>query len=179
LFSTPASLIFVVLIKTIFMIIYAILLTVHILSAVVWLGLFPADLILRKSIREAKGKPEEPKLILIWLKILNLSGMIGLSGILITGVLLTLYFNFGFFQFASGGNHWLYTKQLLMVVLIVVVGALLIPSAKKVSTSIKNSLGTTDPGIYRDMQKLGTIVTVQNLIVLLNILLALSRRFIY
>ncbi|MHC1738221.1 MAG: hypothetical protein AB9882_09450 [Ignavibacteriaceae bacterium] len=161
------------------MLLYAILLVVHVLSSVIWLGLFPADLILRKSIRDSKGKPEEPKLILAWLKVLNIGGMIGLTGILLSGLLLTIKFDYGFFQFASGGNHWLYTKQLLMVILIILVGAFLIPGAKKVSASIKTSLNSPllDESFYSSLTKLGVIVSVQNFIVLLNMLLALTRRF--
>lgn len=161
------------------MLLYAILLVIHVLSSVVWLGLFPADLILRKSIRDSKGKPEEPGLILSWLKILNIGGIIGLTGVLFSGLLLTIKFDYGFFQFAAGANHWLYTKQLIMVILIIIVGAFLIPNAKKVSGVIKDSANSPDELLYKNINKLGAFVSLQNILVLLNFLLALTRRFIY
>jgi len=108
---------------------YAILSVIHIFPAVVWLGLFPADWIIRKSIRGSKEKPEKKRLILTWFKVFNLCGMIVLTGILITGILLTEKFDYGFFQFASGGNLWLYTMQLLPVVPIIIASDFLLQMA--------------------------------------------------
>jgi len=66
-----------------------------------------------------------------------------------------------------------------MVILIIIVGAFLIPGAKKVSASIKTSLNSPllDESFYSNLTKLGVIISVQNFIVLLNMLLALTRRF--
>ncbi|HRI46559.1 MAG TPA: hypothetical protein PK559_05585 [Ignavibacteriaceae bacterium] len=161
------------------MILFTILWVIHIISAAIWFGAFPADLILRKSISENKGKSGERKLISSWLKVLNISGIIGMVGILVTGVYMSiLRADYSFFQFASGQNHWLYTKQFLMIVLIVVIGALLIPRAEKIRLAIQDNLesqSSLDESTYLNIKKLGTLATTVNIIILLNILFAASR----
>ncbi|MDP2303283.1 MAG: hypothetical protein Q8N03_12760 [Ignavibacteria bacterium] len=161
------------------MIFFTLLWTIHIISAAIWFGAFPADLILRKSISENKGKSGERKLISTWLKILNISGIVGMVGILLTGVFMSiLRDDYGFFQFASGQNHWLYTKQFLMIIIIVIIGAFLIPKAKKIRLSIQDNLesqSSLDEFTYTNIKKLGNLATIVNVIVLLNILLAASR----
>jgi putative copper export protein len=162
------------------MILFTLLWVIHIISSAIWFGAFPADLILRKSISENKGKSGERKLISIWLKVLNISGIVGMSGILVTGILMSIIrVDYGFFQFASGANHWLYTKQFLMIILIVVIGALLIPRAKKIRLAIQDSLesqSSIDESTYTNIKKLGALATSVNVIILLNILFAASRR---
>ncbi|MGE5458207.1 MAG: hypothetical protein ACM3RX_07620 [Methanococcaceae archaeon] len=157
----------------------AILTVIHILSAVVWLGFLPADLILRKSIRISRGKSGERKLISVYMGLTNLSGMIGMAGVLITGLILTATIPYySFFSFSS--NHWLTTKQIIMVLLIVLTFAFLIPSAKKVRQAIGLDLeSTTYPGenTYTNLRKLETIITISNVLVLLNFLLAITHRY--
>ena len=61
---------------------------------------------------------------------LNLFGMIGAIGILITGITMVVQNPaYGFFSMSS--NHWLATKQILMVVLLIILGGFIIPTAKK------------------------------------------------
>jgi putative copper export protein len=160
------------------MIFFTLLWTIHIISSAIWFGAFPADLILRKSISANKGKSGERKLISSWLKVLNISGIIGMSGILVTGILMSIVRDYGFFQFASGANHWLYTKQFLMIIIVLVIGVLLIPSAKKIRLAIQDDLESQSPlaeSTYANIKKLGNLATIVNVIVLLNILLAASR----
>jgi uncharacterized membrane protein len=86
---------------------YSILLTIHILSAVVWLSLLPADLILRNSIRQSRGKDGEKKLVSVYLKLSNLTGMIGMTGILITGVILIIILPYYSILIFPGTIGWL------------------------------------------------------------------------
>ncbi|MBA4251479.1 MAG: hypothetical protein C0425_07635 [Chlorobiaceae bacterium] len=164
------------------MTIYAIMLVVHVLSAVIWLGLLPTDYFFRGEIKKNKNLSGEKKLISLWLKISNISGMIGLTGVLVTGFFLTMQFGYGFFQFADGGgNHWLYTKQFLTVILILIIGILIIPTAKKLRIAIGSELESTNnlsEEVYSNFNKLKNLLTVMNILVLVNFLLALSRRFI-
>lgn len=151
---------------------------VHIISIIVWLGIIPADLLLRKTIREKKGTESEKTLLSFWLKLTNLGGMVGLTGVLVTGVLMSMTLGYGFFQFASGANHWLYTKQFFMVIVIILTGAFVIPSGKKVRIEIEKSVAANSQlsdDTYKNISKLEKVLTTINVLIVLNLLLALTR----
>lgn len=162
------------------MLLYSVLLVIHILSAVVWLSLLPADLVLRNSIRQSRGKDGEKKLVSVYLKLTNITGIIGMTGILITGVILTSILPYySFFDFSK--NHWLATKQVIMVILIILVFALLIPKAKKIRQDLRQDLDTNFPlteEVVLKIKNLETIITLINVLVLINFLLAITHRFI-
>jgi uncharacterized membrane protein len=158
---------------------YAIFKLLHVLSSVVWLGLIPADYLLRKYISSNKGRESEKTLISVWLKTVNLSGMIGLTGVLITGIVLSISLGYGFFQFASGGNHWLYTKQFIMVILLILVGGLIIPKAIKISKEIKSGMEKKlDESFYKNLSRLYSLISIQNILIFINFILAFTRLFI-
>ncbi len=164
------------------MIIYSLILIVHILSSVVWLGTFPAEVVLRKFIISNKSKTGERKLISLWLKIVNLAGMIGTTGIVITGIFMSIYLGYGFFRFDTAVNHWLYTKQVLMIILLALTGFLIIPSAVKIRKQLGEDMENTQPladESYDKVKKLGKAVLVSNVLVLINFLLAITHRFVY
>ncbi|HEX2867319.1 MAG TPA: hypothetical protein VHO03_09770 [Ignavibacteriales bacterium] len=162
------------------MLLQAILIVIHILSAVVWLGLVPADLVLRKNIKNSRGMASEKKLISIYLHLVNITGIIGMTGIVITGVILTSVIPYySFFNFSV--NRWLAEKQSIMVILIVLVFAFLIPRAKKVRLALGMEGNNQTPvaeGVYGNLGKLETIITIINVLVLINFLLAVTHRFI-
>ena len=159
---------------------YPIVIVIHILSAVAWLSFLPIDYILRKNFRETKNVPVQKKLISIWLKTANLLGIAGMSGILVTGIILVSISSlYSFFQFSM--NHWLATKQVFMVVLIVITFAFLIPNAKKLTSEIEKDLQsetTLDENINKNIEKVGKILSVMNVLVLINFLLAITHKFI-
>ncbi|MDP3684388.1 MAG: hypothetical protein Q8S01_10690, partial [Ignavibacteria bacterium] len=105
---------------------YIFLRAIHIVSVIVWLGVIPADLLLRKIIRDKKGTESEKTLLSFWLKLTNLGGIVGLVGVLATGIFMSITLNYGFFQFASGANHWLYTKQFVIVIVILLTAVFVI-----------------------------------------------------
>ncbi|MFA6978274.1 MAG: hypothetical protein WC209_03035 [Ignavibacteriaceae bacterium] len=157
---------------------YIFLRAIHIISVIVWLGVIPTDLLLRKIIRDKKGTESEKTLLSFWLKLTNLGGMVGLTGILITGITLSITVGYGFFQFASGANHWLYTKQFIIVIVMILIGVFVIPSAKKVRLEIEKSIAenlTLTEETYKNISKLGKILTTINILIVLNLLLALIR----
>ncbi|MGE5403051.1 MAG: hypothetical protein ACM3S2_21835 [Ignavibacteriales bacterium] len=158
----------------------AILTIIHILSAVVWLALIPADLVLRRNIRRSRGKSGEKRLISIYMYLVNLCGMIGMTGILITGIILISIIPYYFF-FSFASNHWLATKQVIMVILLVLVFAFLIPTAKRVRGALGADLENNLPlsaDSYNNLKKLETIITISNVLVLINFLLAITHRYI-
>ena len=157
---------------------YIFLRAIHIISVIVWLGVIPTDLLLRKIIRDKKGTESEKTLLSFWLKLTNLGGMVGLTGILITGITLSITVGYGFFQFASGANHWLYTKQFIIVIVMILIGVFVIPTAKKIRLEIEKSIAenlTLTAETYKNISKLGKILTTINILIVLNLLLALIR----
>ena len=162
------------------MTLYPIIIVIHILSAVTWLSFLPTDYILRKNIRESENASVKKKIITIWLKTSNLLGIAGMTGILITGIIMVSispYYNF--FQFSM--NHWLATKQVFMVILILTTFVFLIPSVKKLTAEIETDLSDEaklGESINPKIEKVGKILSVINVLVLINFLLAITHKFI-
>lgn len=153
--------------------------TLHIIFAGMWLINLPSDSLLKVYIQKNANKSGEKKLIHLYLTFTNLFGMVGAIGILVTGiVLVSLNPFYSFFQ--MNGNHWLTAKQTLMVVLLIILGVFLIPTAKKVRASIGNDLdnpaGISGEG-YKNLHKLFKLNMVINIIVLINFLFAITHRF--
>ncbi len=162
------------------MLYHAILLVIHILSAVIWLSFLPADLLLRQYIANSKGKPEQKKFISFYLKQGNLTGAIGMTGVLVTGILLVLNLPFyGFFDFSA--NHWLATKQIIMVILVFLTAFLIVPKAKALRTKLISDLNSNenlDDNFFKNLSGLYSVITLSNVLVLINLLLAITHRFI-
>ena len=162
------------------MTLYPIIIVIHILSAVAWLSFLPSDYILRKNIRESESAEVKKRLLNIWLKSSNILGIAGMTGILITGIIMVSispYYNF--FQFSV--NHWLATKQVFMVILILTTFLYLIPNAKKLTTEIETDLSDEtklSESINPKIEKVGKILSVMNVLVLINFLLAITHKFI-
>ena len=152
---------------------------VHIVSAGLWLSLLVYGFILRSRINNAKGMPEEKGLILTWISAMNVIGIVGSMGVLLTGLYLSISVeSYGFFKFASGANHWLYTKQFLMVIILILIGAVMIPVAKKIKGHLLPGLKSDQPLNEEAYSLLGRLKKVDvsiNILVILNILMAFSR----
>ncbi|MCC6638188.1 MAG: hypothetical protein IT278_10710 [Ignavibacteriaceae bacterium] len=160
--------------------IIGILKIVHIISAGLWLSLLVYGIVSRGRIAAAKGTNSEKSLILNWISSLNLIGIIGSLGVLLTGLYLTIVMDYGFFKFASGGNHWLYTKQFMMVIILILVGAVMIPTAKKIKAELIPGLKSDQPlteEAYKLLGKLKTVDLSINVLIILNTLMAFSRYF--
>lgn len=159
------------------MTIHSILVVLHVLSVIIWLGFVPADLILRSQINKFRGKQGEKSLISAYLNIANLTGIIGLLGVLLTGIfLVTSLPYYSFFSFSS--NHWLATKQVIMIIIILVVFLMLIPRAKQVRGIINSPDSDLLPeNETNKLNKVYNTVTIINILVLINFLLGITHRF--
>jgi len=158
---------------------YLLIMKFHIVFAGMWLINLAVYPVLRKSVLQNKNKSGEKKLIHLYLTFGNLFGMIGGLGIILTGIFMVtdnpLY---GFFQFTT--NHWLASKQVLMVLLLIILGSIIIPTSKKIRAAIgtdfeKNEQLSED--LYNNLYKLFKWNIVINLIVLINFLLAITHNF--
>lgn len=156
---------------------HAILLVLHIISAVIWLSFLPADMLLRSYILKSHGQPEEKSLINLYLRFANITGIIGMIGILITGIFMvsiTPYYRF--FDFSA--NHWLAAKQVIMVFIIIIGGAFMGPAVKDVKTRL-NTLQEAgmESDFFRKFNKLSLLFMIMNILVLINFLFAITHRF--
>jgi uncharacterized membrane protein len=149
---------------------YNIIVTLHILLAGIWLSNILLSLVVK--INSQSSGTERINLILFYLKYSNLLGMIGALGILVTGIYMT-FSNpaYSFFQFSA--NHWLLSKQIVMVIILAIVFILLIPNAKLIKKQVVEGNESLDTAV---LSKLNKITWTINTLVILNILFALSRR---
>lgn len=159
---------------------YPTLYTLHIIFAGIWLINLVSDSFLKGVISKNKHKSGERKFISLYLTFVNLFGMIGSTGILISGILITaMNPGYGFFQMS--GNHWLAAKQIIMVVILLIIFVFVIPQAKKIRISLGKDLETSE-GVseegYRLLTKLFKINTAINLLVLINFLFAITHRYL-
>ena len=160
---------------------YFTILTLHIVFAGIWLvGLF-SDPILRGFIVKNRNRIGEKKFIHLYLTLVNFFGMVGSIGILITGItMVSLSSDYGFFQ--MNGNHWLTAKQILMVAILVLIGAFLIPTAKKIRAAMGEDLESNSPISdegYTNLNKLFKITTAINVMVAINFLFAITHRYFF
>lgn len=156
---------------------YPILLTLHIIFAGIWLVNFLSDFVFRKNIASAKGSIAEKELISLYMKFVNLLGIIGSMGILITGIILVLMNpGYSFFQFSA--NHWLTSKQVLMVVILILIFTRVIPVAKKLRAALHLDIkeaGPLEEQTYINLNKLYSVNFITNLLVLINFLFAVTH----
>jgi hypothetical protein len=161
----------------------ALLVIFHKIFAVIWLGMIPADLLIRSFLLKGENPEktilENKAMVSLWLKVLNFTGMIGLTGLVITGVLAVLRIpGYGFFQFAHGQQHWLATKQILTVVLIALTGAIVIPTGKKIRLGLQADI-EKDPNalllLVSNIKKLARFASIIGILIVLNYLFAVTR----
>lgn len=149
--------------------IYQTYITLHIIFSGIWLAFFAVEFILRSKINKGISVNEN---ISNYLMFTNIFGIVGSIGILITGILLVLNSGYGFFDMSS--NHWLATKQIILVAILIITGALVIPTAKKIRIELKNNVTTL---LQENIKKIFRANLIINILVLLNLLFAITHRF--
>lgn len=158
---------------------YPFILSLHIVFAGVWLVNLLVELYFKKSINASVGKPSETGLVSLYLKFVNIVGIIGAAGILVTGILMVvLNPGYQFFQFTA--NHWLTTKQIVMVVILILLFWKLIPTAKKLRLEIAKDLSSPvddKSGLRTNLKKLYSLNFQMNILVVINFLMAITRVF--
>ncbi|MBM4176305.1 MAG: hypothetical protein FJ213_09060 [Ignavibacteria bacterium] len=126
--------------------------------------------------KEAKCRNEY---ISSYLKLSSLTGKVGLIGILLTGITLTVYLPYySLFDFSS--NHWLAAKQIVMAVIVLLVGIVYMKRTKELKSSLtRNSEDSNDVSekIIKLVQRVGIVSNVINMLVLLNFFFAITHRF--
>ncbi|MBU0475472.1 MAG: hypothetical protein KKF62_15090 [Bacteroidetes bacterium] len=148
---------------------YSIYITLHIIFAGIWLAFFAVEFILRGKINKGIAVKEN---VSNYLMFTNVFGIAGSIGILITGILLVLNSGYGFFDMTS--NHWLAAKQIILVAILGFTGGMVIPAAKKIRKELENNVDTLSQGNLNKIFKVNLII---NILVLINILFAITHRF--
>jgi len=156
---------------------YPTLMTIHIICAGIWLVTFFTDTIFKNKIKSSFDKPDK-QMISLYLKFGNLFGSIGSLGILITGIILvSMNPGYGFFDMTS--NHWLATKQIIMVVILILIFTQIIPTAKKLNAVIETNLKENSvEELKSNLNKMFKVTASVNGLMVLNLLFALTHRFI-
>lgn len=151
---------------------YPLILLLHILSATIWLGFFPVELSLIKSIKNETNKSNKDLLVTKLLSLTNLTGMIGSIGILLTGIILVLISPvYHFFEMKA--NHWLTTKQFIILFILLITFAFIIPGSKKIKSSMKENF---DEIAFKKFLRWSY---TEKVLVLINFLLAYLHRFYF
>ncbi len=150
---------------------YGVLVTIHIILAGIWISNLIFSLAVK--VKYSSDFNEADKSVLsLYLKYINLVGIVGSMGVLITGILVVMLNPaYGFFVFSA--NHWLASKQVLMVAILGVIFAALIPTAKAVRAAYIQGAGNSNEALLKKLSKINWTV---NILVILNLLFALSRR---
>lgn len=100
------------------------LLTIHILSVVVWLGCGLYELFLARELKRARGTPLEVRFARVYLRY---SAPVPVATLLVaaTGVLMAALLGWGFFQ-----QLWLGTKQAIMLLVLIIFAAVVPPALR-------------------------------------------------
>ena len=148
---------------------YPTLVTFHVIFAGMWLSFFIIESILRNKIE----KSDNINKVSDYLNFSNSFGIIGSVGILITGIVIVMMNNqYGFFDMSS--NHWLATKQIILLVILIMTGSLVIPNSKKIRAKLESQeLDINDKGL----KKLFRANQIINYLVLINLIFAITHRF--
>lgn len=153
-----------------------ILLALHVISAAIWLSILPAQMMLGKAIAKNEHPASKKDLVSTLISFIGFAGNVGGNGVLLTGIVMvamTPYY--GFFDFS--GNHWLASKQIIMVFLLGIVGAVVIPVSKKIRKSIEQSVHlTVEDDIMKLVSKISLWTKISAVMIILNFLFAFSRR---
>jgi len=148
---------------------YNVLVIIHIIAAGIWLSNFIFSSVIKDQVKD--NLRNNLSLVSFYLKYSNIIGMVGSMLILLTGItLVVMSSHFTFFEMKA--NHWLSTKQIIMVVILIMIFSLLIPSAKKLKKALADNLSGDSE--FKSFNKINLTL---NFLVLINFLLALSRWF--
>jgi hypothetical protein len=147
--------------------------TLHIVFAGMWLIFFAAEIILKNQIENATKIDIKNKLMSIYLQFTNLFGIVGSVGIAITGIIMVLLNpSWGFFDMSHA--HWLATKQILFVIILLNTFLRIIPASKKLRGLMSQDDNEATYTQYRSIVKINLII---NVLVILNFVFAITHRF--
>ncbi len=156
-----------------------VLLVIHIICAGLWIAQFVTTLVFERLIRTNEGKPAELTLMTAQIRVSSTAGMIAGNGILLTGLALLATEHLGFLGIGGSVTPlWLFIKQIVYIILLVIVFVGINPLAARLQKQIAvasdgNSLATSE--MRAQLNRLRMIVYAHDAFVLLNIVLAVAK----
>lgn len=152
---------------------YQTYIALHIIFAGIWIIFFAADIILKNQIRNAESPDLKNKLISLYLQFTNLFGIVGSVGIAVTGIIMVIL-NPGYGFFDMSHAHWLATKQILFVIILLNTFLRIIPNAKKLRSAIQQNDSENIDAQFNSVVKINLLI---NVLVILNLVFAITHRF--
>lgn len=151
---------------------YPLILLIHSLSAVIWIGFFPVEISVIKTIKKETNEIVRKTLIQKLFSLKNMTGMIGAIGIILTGILLVIISPvYNFFEMKS--NHWLTTKQFIILIILAITFLIIIPVSKK----IKKLSSEIDS--HNHFRKFVIWSYTEKFLVLINFLMAFLHKYYF
>jgi hypothetical protein len=156
-----------------------ILLVIHIIAAGLWISGTAAEFILGRIIKANQGKPGELPLMSATVQYLGVAGGIAGPVILLSGLGLTWVDGLG--VLGLGGSVtplWLFIKQIVYIILLVIVMAGITPVATRLRKQFAEATSgeaSVTPEIRSLYGRLRLYANVHNLFVLVNIVLAVWK----
>jgi len=154
------------------------LLVIHIISAGFWISQLPVELIFRRMQKRAEGTPAELTLMTTSMQLLGGLGQFGGMGILITGLGLVILEGLGFLGIGGSTPTWLVIKQVIYLILLAMVFTLIRQGSERIAAALEQARaagGVVTPEIRGLAERFGRIALTHNLLVLVNILLAVWK----
>jgi len=156
-----------------------VLLVIHIICAGLWIAQFVTTLVFERLIHTNEGKPAELTLMNAQIRVSSTAGMIAGNGILLTGLALIATEHLGFLGIGGSVTPlWLFIKQIVYIILLVIVFVGINPLAARLQKQIAvasdgNILATAE--MRAQLNRLRIIVYAHDAFVLLNIILAVAK----
>ncbi|MFZ1289081.1 MAG: hypothetical protein WAR79_03265 [Melioribacteraceae bacterium] len=152
---------------------YQTIVALHIIFAGIWLIYFAADIIVKRKIETSNNPQTKNEMISLYLQLSNLFGIVGSIGIALTGIaVIIINSGYGFFDMSHA--HWLATKQIIFVIILLISFLKIIPDSKKLRTAISNSDSEAANDLLKKVFNSNKIV---NILVILNFIFAITHRF--
>ena len=152
--------------------VYSFIFTFHIIFAGMWLAFFIADTIFVKYLKSETTISKN--IFLTYLNFTMVFEIIGVIGMLFTGVFMAEA-NPGYGFFVMTSNHWLATKQIIFVVILLIAFFGVLPKWKKLISIIKSSSEITSEN--STLKALHKFIFIINILVVLNFLFAVTHTF--
>ncbi len=148
--------------------------TMHIIIAGTWLIFLIVEFLLKTQIKKTPDSETKEIIIRQYLKFTNLFAITGSIGILITGIYLVINnSHYGFFVMSK--NHWLASKQILFIIILINMLVNVLPAIKRITLLMENS--EKKELIDKSLRKLFNANLLINVLVLLNFLFAITHKF--
>jgi len=155
-----------------------IFLFLHIIAAGIWIAQIVVALVFNRLIRANADKPAGVTLMMAEVRLLGVLGSVGGPGILLTGLGLLATDRLGFLGIGGITPPWLMIKQIVYIILLVIVFAVIMPTARRLHTQFEATLGSSAL-ITLEMsalhRRLVMISYLHDALVIFNIFMAVAK----